>query len=92
MSQWLTEIVRRPFRALAAFALIALSPKCVVCVVAYAGLGAALGLRGPEICGAAAGSPDLWVLSLGVAFSTAILFAGLRRRRTSIRNQRGHAQ
>jgi hypothetical protein len=41
-------------------AMFALTPKCVICVVAYAGLGAALGLGRSEICGASAGSPGSW--------------------------------
>ena len=36
---------------------MALAPKCVVCLAAYAGVGALCGVRlgGPELCGAAAG-------------------------------------
>jgi hypothetical protein len=45
-------------------ALFALMPKCLLCVVAYAGLGAALGLGRSEICGAPAGSPGSWASSL----------------------------
>ncbi len=45
-------------------ALLALAPKCLLCVAAYAGFGAALGLGGPEICGAAAGAPGSWASSL----------------------------
>jgi hypothetical protein len=32
-------------------ALFAVAPKCLLCVIAYAGLGTALGLGGPELCG-----------------------------------------
>ncbi|HEY0864628.1 MAG TPA: hypothetical protein VGD97_11030 [Lacunisphaera sp.] len=39
-------------------ALLAVAPKCLLCVLAYAGLGAALGLGGPELCGA----PDRFAL------------------------------
>jgi hypothetical protein len=42
-------------------ALLALAPKCVLCVLAYAGLGAALGLGGPELCGATNGATISWV-------------------------------
>jgi hypothetical protein len=56
--------VSRAVRWLAPAALLALAPKCLVCVLAYAGLGAALGLGGPEICGASAGSPGSWAASL----------------------------
>ena len=46
-------------------ALLALTPKCVFCVLAYVGLGAALGLSGPELCGAASSnSPVSWVTPL----------------------------
>ena len=33
-------------------ALFAIAPKCILCVIAYAGLGTVLGLGGPELCGA----------------------------------------
>lgn len=54
----------RAVRWLLPAALLAFVPKCMLCVMAYAGLGAALGLGGPEICGAPAGSPGSWVSSL----------------------------
>jgi hypothetical protein len=61
---------RRAVRWFLPTALFALMPKCLLCVVAYAGLGAALGLGRSEICGASAGSPATWASSiawLGVA-------------------------
>jgi hypothetical protein len=33
-------------------ALVAMTPKCVLCLAAYAGIGIALGLGEPELCGA----------------------------------------
>ena len=54
----------RAVRWLLPAALLALTPKCLVCFAAYAGLGAALGLGGPEICGASAASPGSWAPSL----------------------------
>ena len=45
-------------------ALLALTPKCVLCVLAYVGLGTALGLGGPELCGASPESPDSWATLL----------------------------
>jgi hypothetical protein len=42
-------------------ALLALAPKCVLCVLAYVGLGTALGLSGQELCGAASQSPTSWI-------------------------------
>jgi hypothetical protein len=41
---------RRAVRWLLPAALLALTPKCVVCVLVYVGAGAALGLGGPEWC------------------------------------------
>ena len=38
---------RRPFGWLATGALLAFAPKCLLCLLAYMGLGAALGLGGP---------------------------------------------
>ncbi len=48
----LVERARRLRRWLVPAALLALVPKCVLCVLAYTGLGVALGLGGPELCGA----------------------------------------
>jgi hypothetical protein len=59
-----TKLVRRAARWFWPAALFALTPKCLLCVLAYAGLGAALGLGGPEICGASAGAPATWTFSL----------------------------
>ncbi len=42
---------------LAPAALLAMAPKCLLCVLAYAGLGTALGRGSPELCGAPDGSP-----------------------------------
>ena len=47
-----------------------LAPKCVVCLAAYAGLGTAWGLGGPELCGVTNSSPDLdAVLPWGAALA-----------------------
>lgn len=40
------------FRWIVPGALVALAPKCVLCLAAYLGLGVALGGTGAEICGA----------------------------------------
>ena len=65
-------------------ALLALTPKCLLCAAAYLGLGAAFGLGGPELCGTAPTSvPMRDVLTL-VGCSVAVaapVFAGLCRRR-----------
>jgi hypothetical protein len=60
-------------------ALLALAPKCVLCVLAYASAGAALGLGGPEFCGAPAG-PWTWLLPvLGAALGASGFLAWNRR-------------
>jgi hypothetical protein len=79
MPRWLAEVLRRPFRSLAPVALLALLPKCAVCVLAYAGLGAALGLRAQRICGATAGPVAWWVPSLAL-FAVSLGFLGYRTR------------
>lgn len=43
---------RRALRWLVPAAALALAPKCLLCVLAYAGLASALGLGGHELCGA----------------------------------------
>lgn len=79
------EFSRRAVRWLLPAAVLALTPKCLLCVVAYVGLGAALGLGGSEICGASAGSAASWAWSLawlGAVGGLAIygLIASCRRR------------
>ena len=44
--------LKRLSRWLGPAAMLAVAPKCALCLLAYAGLGAALGLGGPELCGA----------------------------------------
>ena len=73
-------------------ALLALVPKCVLCLIAYAGLGAALGVGGPEICGASpsTGSSEMWASSLawfGGALGVIALFAAARCRRSAPLNE-----
>jgi hypothetical protein len=66
----LSERLRRRCRWLIPAALLALTPKCILCVLAYAGLGAALGTGGLEICGAPADPAGNWpwlVPALGMA-------------------------
>ena len=55
-------------------AFLALAPKCALCLLAYAGLGAAFGLGGPEICGATndtAGHWTVWLPALGAVAGAA---------------------
>ena len=59
-------------------ALFALVPKCVLCLLAYTGLGAVLRLGGPELCGGAAASTLPWPLLLPLLGGT--LGVALKRR------------
>lgn len=59
-----TEFSRRALRWLVPAAGLALVPKCVVCFVSYASLGAAMGIGGLELCGATAGSAGTWASAL----------------------------
>ncbi|HEY4248895.1 MAG TPA: hypothetical protein VGM64_18875 [Lacunisphaera sp.] len=56
-------------------ALLALTPKCALCLLAYAGLGALFGVGGSELCGGADSAPGHWVLLI----LTGILLFGLRQ-------------
>jgi hypothetical protein len=88
------ELSGRAVRWLVPTALLALTPKCLLCVLAYAGIGAALGLRSPEICGAAVGPAAPWALLLagfGFALAVAGLVTGLRYRRNSSRGRRSYS-
>jgi hypothetical protein len=51
MSRPRIESLRRAVRWFVPAALLALAPKCLLCLAGYAGLGVALGLAGPELCG-----------------------------------------
>lgn len=70
MSPSRVETVRRAIRWFPLTAIVALVPKCLLCLAAYAGGGAAFGLTfgGPEICGASTGFPGsamVWYALLG---------------------------
>jgi hypothetical protein len=71
-------------------ALLTLAPKCVLCVLAYAGLAAALGLGGPEICGASGetnGHQAMWLFAPSVAMGiAAVRMFGRNQRKGSSRN------
>ena len=58
-------------------ALLALAPKCALCVLAYVGLGTAFGLSGPELCNAASESTASWLTLLAWLGVTGILAGGL---------------
>ena len=80
--------LRRLPRSLLPTALLALVPKCALCVLAYLGIGV-LGLGGPELCGATA-NPDwhskVW-LFVGVVTASGV--AILRRSRRQARPESG---
>jgi len=62
-------------------ALLVAVPKCLLCVLAYAGLGTALGLGGPELCGGATGATGAgWAVALLAATLAGWLVPGLVRR------------
>ena len=63
----LVEFFCRCNRWLTGAALFALAPKCLLCLAAYTGLGAAVGLSGPELCGAVVDSPSECPEMLAVA-------------------------
>jgi hypothetical protein len=72
------EFLRRARGWLVPAALLALAPKCVLCLLAYTGLAAALGLAGPELCGGAPGGTIPWAVVLPAA--GALLAAAFFRR------------
>ena len=72
------ERVRRLRGWLIPAALLALTPKCVLCLLAYAGAGTALGLGGPEICGAT-GPEHPWAMTLPLLWATMTAALALAR-------------
>ncbi len=70
MSPRRVEIIRRSSGWLTAAALLTLVPKCVLCAAAYVGLGAALGLGGPELCGGSSSPTVPWALRLSALVVT----------------------
>ena len=83
MSPRLPEHRRRWIRWLVPGAVIALAPKCVLCVAAWFGLGTTLGWTGVELCGApdnAATHGIAWLVVAGVALGAGGL--AVRRWRT----------
>ncbi len=74
----LAEVRRGAWRWLAPAALLVLAPKCVLCLLAYAGVGAALRFGGPEICGAGNPVPLStagWLIVCGFG----LIYYGVRR-------------
>ncbi|AOS43158.1 hypothetical protein Verru16b_00199 [Lacunisphaera limnophila] len=74
MRRRLSEFLRGPWRRRAGAALlVAAAPKCLLCAAAYAGLGTAAGLGGPELCGPPATPLTPWIALLGLAGATGLL-------------------
>jgi len=70
----------RSLGRLSLLAAIAVTPKCILCAVGYTSLGAALGLGGPELCGASPGgwaplSLVPWLMGIAVAQAARIRLA-----------------
>jgi hypothetical protein len=82
--------VGRAVRWLLPAVLFALAPKCLVCVLGYAGLATALGLGGRELCGPPTHPSPTVALALGalvVAIAGFIWLTG-RGERHRLLNQR----
>ena len=79
MRSRLVELVRRLRRWLLPVVLLALAPKCVLCLLAYTGAGTALGLGGRELCGAA-GPDRSWAIALPLLSVTMVAATVLARR------------
>lgn len=54
------DVARGRLRRLGPVLLLLAVPKCLLCLLAYTGLGAALGLAGPELCGAGPEPAAVW--------------------------------
>jgi hypothetical protein len=83
IERWLRSI-----RWYSGVALLALAPKCLLCAAGYLGLGAALGLTGPELCGATPRTAPAWMpaaLAAGaVAAAVVVRWRRRRRRRETV--------
>lgn len=70
-------------------AALALAPKCLLCLAAYADLGTALGLGGPELCGAGNPAGATWLHWLPPALGFGLGLGGfLAQRRRQARETR----
>jgi hypothetical protein len=66
------RISRGAIRWLLPAALLALTPKCVMCVLAYIGAGATLGIGGPEWCSLEGDGSFPWMTMLAWAGGTGV--------------------
>ena len=67
MSPRPAELIRSRRAGWPLAALLALAPKCFLCLAAYTGSGALLGIGGPEFCGAASEAALPWPEALAAA-------------------------
>jgi len=77
------DTLRRRVPWLAPVALLALAPKCLLCVLAYAGVATALIRGGPELCGTTGGATGFGVARLAaaaVAVGVTVVWARRRSR------------
>lgn len=79
------EYGRNGLRILLTGAAMFAAPKCVLCLAAYSGLGAALGWTGAELCGAPEPGPP-WIAASVLAGSVT-LAVGSRRRAPGVRSK-----
>ncbi len=78
--------VPKPARTLCVGALLLFAPKCVGCLLAYAGLGPALGAGALELCGVSADSGLAgwrWELAVVAGALTILVVQRFRRLRRS---------
>jgi MYXO-CTERM domain-containing protein len=80
--QLLPSAERGRRRWLIAGALVALAPKCVLCVAAYAGAAFALGRALPDLCGASSEPPShlAWLFPAAGAVLIGVGLLASRRR------------
>jgi hypothetical protein len=93
MSRSPVEILRGSLRWLPAAALVAVAPKCIVCLAAYLGVGATLGVKfaGPEICGAPARTLEGAIAWFSMAGAAVGIFVLRRLSGSSITNEPVHS-
>jgi hypothetical protein len=77
ISSWSPEFYRKAARRVLPAALLAVAPKCLLCVLAYAGVGASLGLGGREWCGAPAGESTFWLALLAWVGAAGVMLAAV---------------
>jgi len=67
-------------------AILAMTPKCLLCVFAYAGLATTIGIGGPEICGESNESVSsfLAIFFVGISVYSLAVFAHRRCREAKL--------